>query len=177
MKKLELNRKQIIISSIAASAVVICVLVIYVYRPLRVKLGAMDREFQRIKQELEIARDAVNTGLKPEVEQRLLTQQDVSLAIDAITRTGRMLGVNFVSISPRETENLGTSGYKRMPVDMDLESGYKALALFLGALRDLDEAVVTVRRFRVQGDKKILPRVKSRLLVEIYLKAEENGSE
>lgn len=172
MKKIELNRRQatVIIGAIFSGIVIF--LIVFAYRPLAVKIRLLRNEFQRIEQELEVARDIIGAEGDLGERGRLLTRKETSLAIDEITYTGRALNINFISINPKEIEKLESVNCLCLPIYMDLESEYKDLGLFLGALEKLKESIVTVRSFKIYRDERILPLVKSRLAIELYLRSE-----
>jgi hypothetical protein len=56
-----------------------------------------------------------------------------------------------------------------------VQSEYKDLAHFFGALDKLDKSVVTVREFRVIRKPDILPKVLTEIVVEVHLNEGEQG--
>lgn len=171
---MELDKKQTMLVIVTICAAIIFILIAFVYRPSIVKIRSVAEEFKSMAQEVEVARNMIRTKGDLQMRGHLLSRKELSLAIDEITKTGRQLNINFVSISPQEIEKLETSSHQRLPIHMELESEYKDLGLFLGALEKLEESIVTVRSFQIQRDDKILPLIKSRLMVDMYLQGEES---
>ena len=92
--------------------------------------------------------------------------------MDEITKIGKAFNINFFSISPRDPEDIKDSASQRLPVFIESESEYKDFGLFLGALADLKESIVTIRSFKMTRDEAILPQLRSKLVIDLYLKGQ-----
>lgn len=175
IKDIKLDKRQaaIIIGAIFAGTVF--VLILFVYRPLAVKIRLTESELETIEQKLVQTRGMIKAKGNSRRKGRLITRKEISLSLDEITRTGRMLNINFISINPREIERLDGYIYQRLPIYMDLKSKYKDIGIFLGALEELEESIVTVRKFEIETNKRTLPLLKSKLVLEMYLESEDHG--
>lgn len=164
---IKINNRLIIILVILGAAV----LSLAVFAgPLWGRIRLISNELAIIEEQSAIARKDVESALKLQFQGRLLSRAEISMAMDEITKTGRAFDINFLSISPREIEDIEGSVCQRMPVALETESEYKDFGLFLGALADLKESVVTIRNFDMQRDEAILPRVQAKMVIDIYLK-------
>jgi len=175
MGKIELDKRQVAIIGGAAFVVVVFILIVFVYRPLGGKIHSMREGLRITEQELANARNIVGAKDRGERKGHLLALEEVSLAIDEMTKTGRALRINFISISPKEIVQLEDARYPVLPIHMDLEAEYRDIGLFLGALEGLTESLVTVRSFSIGKDEEILPLVKSKMVVDMYLQGGESG--
>lgn len=166
------RRRKVVVTAggAAAGLAVFCVVFI---APLPAKVRAYQRDLATLEQELTAAREVIVAARGLERTCHLLRRKEVSTAIDEITKAGKAFDIAFASISPQEVETAPEVSCRRMPIHMELEAGYKELGAFLGALENLRESVVTVRRFSIRREETVLPRVKSELSVDVYLTAEE----
>lgn len=169
---MEMDRKTVILIAGAAAAGMISFLAI---GPLSGKVRRAAREVMALDNELAAVREAFKGAGRSGREGRLLTRAEVSGAIDEMTNAGAVLNINFLSTSPQQIEKPKGSKYSVLPIRMELQSEYKDLGLFLGALEGLKESIVTVKSFRVKTSQEVLPQVKTELVVEIYLKEGEGG--
>lgn len=175
MRKIGLDKKQTIIAVTVAAATIILILTIFLYRPLSIRIGSMSRELAAIEKELVPTRNIIKTQDNLRKKGRLLTYGEIYLAIDEITRAGRGVNIDFVSISPGEIEKLRASAHQCLPIYMVLEAEYKDLGIFLGALEELEQSIVTVRSFEMERDEGILPLIRSKLAVDVYLEGGDSG--
>ena len=86
-----------------------------------------------------------------------------------MTKQGRSKGINFNSIAPRKIENPGDSKYKILPIDIEVKSTYKELAVFLGLLEELEKSLVTVKNLNISSGKEKTAKLNTRLTVNMYL--------
>ena len=138
--------------------------------PLWGRIRSITNELEMTEEQSAIARKDVESALKLQFQGRLLSRAEISQAMDEITKTGRAFDINFLSISPREIEDIEGSVSQRLPVAVETESEYKDFGLFLGALANLKESIVTIRNFDIERDEAILPRIRSKVVMDIYLK-------
>lgn len=164
---IKINNRLIIILVILGGAAIF--LLVFAW-PLWGRIRLINNELGIMEEQLVIARKDVESALKLQFQGRLLSRAEISMAMDEITKTGRTFDINFLSISPREIEDIDGSVCQRMPVAVETESEYKDFGLFLGALADLKESVVTIRNFDIERDEAILPRIQSTMVIDIYLK-------
>lgn len=166
--KVELGGKRFFIAITAALTFIAFMLVISVYMPLGAKLRKAGRELKAIEGELEMVKGTIE-AVGSYGKRSLPTQEEISIAIDELTKRGRDLGINFISISPQRIEEVQDLPYGLLPIPMELESGYEGLGRFLGALEGLEASVVTIGSFEIERDERILPKVRTKLVAEMYI--------
>ena len=151
-------------------AVVIAVLAVYL--PLLKQI--------RVQAETARAREAEVLGireglerLKKEVFKRhLIAEDEVSTAMEELTRQGNWKGMNFLSISSKPAEKIPDSRVRVLPIEMEAVSSYQALGEFLGLLDELEKSFVTVKSFEINAETKSLPKLNSKLNVQMHFTSE-----
>lgn len=148
---------------------VFCLLVFVVYGPVNKQLRKAKKQTRAIEQEVLTAREKIKVLKQSDTEQRIATQDTVSLAIEEFTKIGRLKDINYVSIVPQGVENIPDSVYKVLPVDIEMDSNYETLGTFLGLLRDLKKGLITVRSFHITPDKHNSLILRTKITLLIYL--------
>ncbi len=178
--RIELTQERLII--VLAAAIIAAALALYFifYAPLlrnlmtaRLKCIAAENELLECCNIVESAKEMGGARV-------LISEEDASLAIRALTEHGgsaeneKLKGINFISISPKEIKEDKGAQYKILPVEMEIESTYEKLGVFLGALDELEKTLVTIKSFDITPDKKDSSKLTTDLAVEIYLSGNKN---
>ena len=165
---MELTKERFII--IIAGGVIITVLGLYLflYRPLINRLRGAHLECKTVEAEVLQAREAVVSLRAEPLKRGLISEEDISLAIDGLSRQGKLEGINFISITLRQIKR-HRALYKILPIKMEIESTYEELGAFLGSLDDLEEALITVGSFNITPNKKGPERLRAKLVVNMHL--------
>jgi|CXWL01.2.fsa_nt_gi hypothetical protein len=165
---MDIKRKHQLIIILAIFGGVVLFVFIFMW-PVWGRIRSSDHERRLVEEQLAVSRAEVASARKLQFNGPLLSREKISLAMDEITKTGKAFNISFSSISPQELEDIKDSACQRLPVVIESESEYKDFGLFLGALADLKESIVTVRNFKMTRDEAILPRVRSKLVIDLYL--------
>lgn len=166
---MELTRERLTIITVSVIAIILIGTYAFFYRPLINKYTNVGSECRGIETEVLQAREAINLLDQAVAKRMLISEKDISVAIDELTKEGRSRGVNFTSIMPGKIKNSGDHDYKILPIDMELESDYKAMAVFLGSLEVLEKSLVTVKNVDIVSDTARSAKLKTRLTVNMYL--------
>lgn len=161
------NKKFTIIA--AAGVAVLFFAVVFIW-PLTVKGQQAGERLRLLEQELDTVHRTLEEGRGIPLKGRLLAREEVSLVVDEITKQGRVFNINFLSLTPLEIEETDNPAYQRLPIEMEIESHYQDLGLFLGVLEDLTEGVAVVKDFTVRAQEPLLPRLRSQLTLDVYLR-------
>lgn len=166
---MELTKERLII--IIGGAITIAALGTYFlfYAPLMRELRAKRLEFKTCEADLFSARYIIESAKTRETKGVLIAEEDIPFAIDELTRQGRLKGVNFVSMTPKEIEKSKDSQYKILPIEMQIEASYKEIGVFLGSLSALEKSLVTIRSYNVAALEEDPSRLKTELVVEMHL--------
>ena len=163
--KIELTQEKLVIATAAAIVVSALGVFLIFYAPLMKKLQIKYLEYKSAEKELRECRSIIETMGKG--ERVLIAEEDISHAIDELTRHGKVKGINFISMSPERIEKSGQ--YKVLPVKMEIKSDYEELGIFLGSLDDLEKGLVRVKSFDITPNKEDPSRLMTKLVVETYL--------
>lgn len=167
--KIELSKEKIIVIVIAAICVIALGVYLVFYVPLMRQLKTQYLEYRSIENEVLECRNIIESAGRAYGERVLMTEEDTAAAIDELTRHGKLQGINFVSISPKEIKKEEGTQYKILPIGMEIESTYEQLGTFLGSLDELEKGLIKVEKFGIAPDKEDTSRLTTDLVVDIYL--------
>lgn len=143
------------------------------YLPTLGKLKNRYMECRNCENDVSGSRSLIESTGKNLGEMTLMTEKDVPLAIEELTKHGKANGVSFVSMQPGEVTPDKSSSYKILPIEINLEAGEKQIAAFLGTLDELKKSLIKVRAFDVTPEKEDRTRLRASITLEIYLSAKE----
>ena len=173
--KIELIKKRLAIAVFAVTIGVALAVYIIFYAPLLQKLGIEYLKFRSVENRISGCRNIIDSAGKIRGKRVLPTEREISLAIDELTGHGRSKGINFVSIRPKEIIKKPEALYKILPIEMEIKSTYRELGALLGSLDDLDKGVIKVKSFGIAPDRKEKNKVRTKLIVDMYLSGRENA--
>jgi Tfp pilus assembly protein PilO len=155
-------------------ALVVLVVYLSLFVPLIKTLGSKYRECKNCETDVIDARNLINSVRLQETMSAILTEDDVALAIDELTRLGKVKGIDFISMTPREKRKEKGASYGILPIEIETESGYKDLGIFLGSLAGLRDSLTTVSSFRITAHKKDdASKLRAKLVIDMYLLGEK----
>jgi len=170
---MELTKERLIIVISAGLVIIALGLHLSLYRPLINKLSKAHLECRRLEREVLWVREAIESLRLKAPKGKLITEDDVSSGIDELTRKGRSERINFISITPKRTEEPRQPlAYKILPIEIEMESKYEDVGIFLGSLDELENCVVTVRNFNITPTEEGALKLKTRLVINMYLSGE-----
>lgn len=172
MLNIRLDKKTTFVTAIGVIAVAAFALTVI---PLWNKARSVGSEVKALEHELISVRKVLQSRGKFRQTGALLTRPKTFLAIDEITKTGASHGINFLSISPQKITKTKDSRYPAFPIRMDLQSGYRDLGLFLGALERLKESITAVKSLQIEADPQVQSQIRTGLVIEVYLQEGEGG--
>ena len=103
------------------------------------------------------------------LEKALIPENEITAALNELTRRGRLLGIQFVSVTPGKIEDEAGKSYRLLPIETEIDSRYEKLAAFLGMLEVLEKGLVTVGSFTVVPDPEDPARVRTRAQLRLHL--------
>lgn len=171
----ELTQERLVI--IIAVAVIVIALAAYFifYAPLLRNLRTRYLERSLCETAVFDTRSAIEFAGKAYEGRILPTDKNISQAIDELTKHGKLKGVNFIAINPKEPKEVRDSEYKILPIEMKIESAYEQLAVLLGSLDELDKSLVKVISFDIIPGEKEPAKFITNLTVNMYFLKEENA--
>jgi len=169
---MELTRERLVIIIAGAIAIVLLGSYLFLYRPLINKCRDAGIAYRDIEMKILETREAISFLKQDTTKRIIISEKDVSLAIDELTTQGRSKGINFVSITPKEIKKSDDYSCKALPIEMEIESTYKDLGVFFGSTDDLEKSLVTVKNFSITPHKKDTRKLRTRLLIKMYLSSQ-----
>lgn len=166
---MELTRQRLIMIIAAAIAIIAIGLYIFLYGPLIRRLRVMHIECKTIEADALQTRNRIAAVKTIDIKKGLIKEEEISLAINELTKQGKLEGINFVSMAPKEIEKREDAPYNILPIEMEIESTYEHLGIFLGSLDELERCLVAVRSFNVVPDKEEPAKLKTKLTVNMCL--------
>lgn len=165
--RIGLTKQQLVIIVSVAAAIALLGIWLILFSPLINKLKLLHLEYRDLETSVLQARDAISSLKLKELKKGLVSEADVSLAIEELTREGKAKGINFISLTPKRIERQ-QAPYKVLPVDLGLEASYVMLGDFLGKLDDLNRSLVLIRKFYIVPNKLNPKMLTVRLSLDMY---------
>lgn len=170
---IEMTRERLIIALFAAAAVVTVVIYAIIYKPLINRLKVSYRECRLCENQVADARNMIEIAGKTSGDRVLVAEKDTLFAMDELTKHGKTMGVNFISIRPGNIVDDPSAKYKILPIDMEIEASDEQASKFIGSLDELKKAVMKVKSFDISPDEHDRTKVKAKLTVDMYLSKRE----
>jgi Tfp pilus assembly protein PilO len=165
----EWNKGTIAMTAGATAGVLLFFLLVM---PLWAKAGRLAGEVKALESEMTAVREALDRSKTIKRGADFVSRNEVSRAIDEMAKIGTAMNINFIATSPQKIERPEGADHAVLPIRMHIQSEYKDMGAFLGALEHLEKSLVTVREFAIRGEPAVLPRLTSEIIVEIHLKDE-----
>lgn len=165
--KIELTQEKLIIAVPALIILIVLAIYLILYAPLISKLKIKYIECESAENEVLECRNIIE--LAGEAGLVIIAEKDVSHAIDELTKHGKLKGINFLSIIPKEVKKEKGSQYKVLPIEMKIESTYEELGILLGSLDELDKGLLKVESFDIIPDRENPSKFITDLVVKLYV--------
>ena len=173
ISNIELTREKLIIVLCVAAAAVTFIIYMVVYKPIIKRLKVSYAECKLCESQVADARSVIEMAGKTSSDRILVAEKDTLFAMDELTKHGKAMGINFVSMKPGNIIDDNTAKYKILPIDMEIEAPGEQVANFIGSLDNLKKVVMKVKSFDITPDEHDRTRVKTKLTVDMYLSKRE----
>ena len=140
------------------------------YFSLAAKTNRKAKELDELRIQLKSVNENLQIFRELKVNKRLMSQEEASLVINNIARQCRSDSLELKSIIQKE-KNL-KDGYSILPVYLEIEGEFKPIGLFLGFLREFEDAVITVESFQMRRVDTLLPKIAGFITLNVYLSNE-----
>jgi len=154
-----------------AGAIAIAMLLIYfiIYAPLIKRLNANYREYRSYDEEVLKVHNTIETASRTHDGKGLIAEEDVSFAIDELTKYGKSIGINFISMRPGEIIADKEAKYKILPIEMEIESNNEQFSEFLGSLDEFKRSLIKIKSFELASNTEDRAKLKAKITVYMYL--------
>lgn len=162
------KEKAVVAVSSAIAAVVLLVYFIF-YAPLIRELMQKGAQSRLIEDQLQQAHELIGSAEKPPLKRALAAENDISQAQDELTKYCSLMGIAVSSMSPKEIIKGREAQTKILPIEMKIKAGDQQFAKFIGSLDRLKKSLIKVRGFDLSVDPEDKPKLKSNLLLDMYI--------
>ncbi len=178
--------------AIFGGLVLFIVLFLLLLAPIRRSIAVKKDEWKRLGAQLVENRAKLASSLRMDksaieaelevLRRRLPFQSSTSAVLDELTKQGKELNIEFVSIIPREEKAIisqqggpGAFRYKILPIEINMRAGYRNLGEYLGVVERLDSNFATVGEFQIRKDPKAPPKLNIRIVVYTHILEDQSG--
>jgi len=104
--------------------------------------------------------------------------------LDELTKKGKELNIDFISISPQSAEPIksgqeisGAPRCKMLAININMRASYKSLGEYLGLLENLESSFAIVKEFQVTKDERTFPKLIVNMKIYTYVMEEAGNGE
>lgn len=187
LKKIDLvkNRKTVIL--IIVGIIIFFILFFVVLAPTRKEMAGKNRKWRDLKIQLVAARNKIEnfkvdkSAVEAKVEElrrRLPSKSPTSIILEELTKKGKKLNIEFVSIAPRQLQQdiVAGSKCKVVPININMKATYRDLGEYLGLIENLESSFATVKEFQATKDERTFPKLTVNMRIYAYvLEEDESG--
>ena len=167
--KIELTQERLIIAFAMVGVFAALAVYLIFYAPLITSLKTEYSECRAAENEVKECRDIIASSGRVYGDRVLMTEKELSRAMNELTKHGKAKGIDFISINPGKINKRKGSRYKTLLIEMEIESTYKDIGTFLGSLDDLEKCLVKVNSFRMSPGDKDPRKITTHLIIDLYL--------
>ncbi len=177
--------------AVISGIVVFIVLFAVIFAPARKDLAGKKKMYRELEVQLTDGRNKLSVvksdkaGVEAkvgELRRRLPPKSPTAEILEELSKKGKGLNIDFISISPQLAEPLpdvsAAFNCKALPITIKMKAAYKSLGDYLGSLDNLESSFVTVPEFQVTKDERTFPKLTVDMKVYTYILEEaESGQE
>ncbi len=161
-----------------AISILIAISVIYliIFIPLIRELRAKYTECRLCENQAVDARNLIEYASRLDAsygERVLVSEKECAECVDELTKHGKSLGIDFLSMKPKEIVVKEGTPYKILPIELEIEATDKQFVDFLGSIDELKKTIVTVNSFDITPDRQNRKLLNAKMVINIYLSAKE----
>jgi len=165
--RFEITKGRLIIGIACAAVVAAFGLYSFLYAPLIGKAKITALECKNLESELFKAHAEIASLKQNSSKRRLISERDVSLSIDELSKGEGRDGLKIISVTPRQV--IEEKEYNVLPVEIEIGSAYEGIISFLGALDELQGSVVTIERFNISCNRDAPLKLRTTLTLNMYI--------
>ena len=151
-------------------------LVWIIYVPVLLSIRRSHAQWLHLKNELIDARQALDPIRRGEIAW-VPGRDATSAVLEQLHAVARSQHVQFLQVSPGASHPGDLPGLTVLPVELTVEGTYRSLGEFLGLVpRTPSLNGAFVRQLTIDREERLLPRLRARLSLEIFLTEPESGS-
>jgi len=145
------------------------IILIFVYRPLMIKLRDAANRLYEVETKLLSQHAAIAALEKSDIKGQVMQRKEVPQAIGELTERARELGLNFSSISPDQLHQTSQASIRKLPISFTIESEYKNVGQFLTYVEEFPRSIVEVESLSIRPREDNLPKLSVELVLNLYV--------
>jgi len=145
---------------------------IFLYRPLLIKLQEAAGRLRDVETELLNQRSAISSLPESNLGTKIMPRDEVPLTIADLTEKGRELGLDFGSISPGALVETTQAGIGKLPISFAIESEYKNVGQFLAYVEEYPRSVTEVTSLSIRAREETLSKLDVQLAINLCVEIE-----
>lgn len=185
-----IGKKKKIHTKVFSGVLLFAVLFLLILAPIRKTIALKKAEWEKIETQVMAGRAKLDAYLRldkskvdaqfEQLRKRLPSKSPTSAILDELTKRGKELNIEFVSITPQsekiplETQALPLK-YKILPIEINMRATYRNFAECLSLLENLESSFASVGEFKIRKDENIFPKLSIKLVVYTYIVEEKGG--
>lgn len=169
----DLGSRNTLLISYSLCALLVILILLFVYRPLALKLRVAEERYQGLQAQLLEQRKSV-AGLKDiNLEGRLMQQKEVSQFTDELSEKGKNFGLRFSSVTQGKRRKQTQENFEVLPIDFKIRTGYKNLSQFFAYVEEFPRTLSKVSSFSIRPNRENPAELDVELLINLYMQAED----
>lgn len=106
---------------------------------------------------------------------KLIAFNNAPIVMGEIADLGNAHSITFLSMVNQDKSESSYKMISTLPIDLETQSTYKQLGLFMGGLDELRQGIILIDSFQIVMDTQEPDKVKAKIHIHICLKKEGNG--
>ncbi len=149
--------------------------IILVLLPMMHRVQGFEYQERRMAKDAKMINDLMKTQGSDHVSPRLIALQGTPMVMEEIAALGNTHSIIFLLMASQEKSKSSYKKIHTLPIDLETQSTYQQLGLFMGGLNRLRRGIVLVDSFQIIQDMQEPGKVKTKMHMHICLKKEGNG--
>jgi len=141
----------------------------FVYRPLMGRLHDASNKLQEVETELLNQQSTIAASNALGIKGKIVQQNEIPLAIDALTEKGKELGLQFRAISPSELQQTTQASIWKLPVSFAIESEYKNMGQFLDYIEGASPVIAETESLSLRSERGNQSKLSTELTLNLYV--------
>ena len=154
--------------TVVSAVFITFVLVVFLYLPLISTNNKKAKELNGLQEDLSLSLANLKAVRQDPGEKIIIKEGGASAFIDAITREGKALDVDFKSITQKDVRPV-EDGYMLLPVLMEISARFENIGRFIAFLENSSAGFAVMDSFQIVRDERAMPKLSAILQVNIYL--------
>jgi hypothetical protein len=166
---MELEKNKIIIYLSGAAAAAAIGLYFLFFYPAVKEFNKKSRECKAVEAQLLETRNNLASLKELEVKKILITEKEIPLAIAELINYGKLIGIDYISITSQPIIDTGDPQYRVLYIDLDIESSYKEIIEFISMFGKFKNSLVTPGNFSIIPDDLKPEGLKVKMVINMFV--------